>query len=125
MNTPETVERIEPVLTLESVERFRRAVLATSAGVPPTLPTIFRTTEFGWLSKLNVDLRKLLHTDQEYEYLEPLVSGDELTACTCVESVRERKGMKLVVLKTDLSCAGKVCIIARSTFVIRPTKDEA
>jgi acyl-CoA thioesterase FadM len=82
-------------------------------------------TEFRWLDRLKIDLRQLLHTDQEYEYFAPLREGDPPLVCTRLAEYRERLGLLFVCLESAVRVAGKVCVTARSTFVVRKTAGEA
>ncbi len=117
------VFRAEPV-TRQSILRFVEATHSEHcADNPLTFPTIFRTTEFQWLERLKVDLRELLHTDQEYEYLSPIQVGDVPTVHTRISDYKERKGMRFVVLESEVRCADRVALIARSSFVLRSTSE--
>src|SRR6476660_206008 len=70
-------------ITRESIAAFARATKSEHfVSTPATYPTIFRSTEFLWLDRLEIDLHQLLHTEQEYEYLRPLREGDVPTVST-------------------------------------------
>jgi hypothetical protein len=117
------VFRAEPI-SKQAIERFAEATRSEHFGESPlTFPTIFRSTEFQWLDRLKVDLRELLHTDQEYEYLTPLKEGDTATVYTRVLEFKERKGMRFVVLESEVRCSEKVVVRARSSFVLRSVNE--
>jgi len=86
---------------------------------PHTFPTIFRKSEFGWLDDMKINMRNLLHTEQEYEYLTPFQVGDLPIVRTRVENVRERGGMRFVTLVSEVTCSGELRALARSAFVVR------
>jgi len=44
--------------------------------------------------KLDMDLRRVLHGEQEFEYLKPIYVGDVLTAVSTVENVFEKAGAR-------------------------------
>jgi acyl dehydratase len=57
---------------------------------------------------VNMDLRRVLHGEQEFEYLKPVYAGDVLTAVTKVTDVYEKTGgrggtMTFVVMDTEFS----------------------
>lgn len=107
-------------LTDEHREAFRQATLTKySLGFPPTYATSFRKAEFDFLDRFEVDMRSLLHMDQEYIYLKPLDVGDTVTITTRVGEIRERRGMIFVTLYTDLICKGETKIRSNTTFVVR------
>lgn len=109
-----------PPLTTEAVGAFRKATHTQYAvGIPPTFPTCFRKAEFDWLDRIQVDMRTLLHTEQEYEYLKPLQNGDKLSVTTAVESCRERRGMTFIVLLSQVFKGDSEMIRSHTTFVLR------
>jgi acyl dehydratase len=55
-----------------------------------------------------MDLRRVLHGEQEFEYLKPVYAGDVLTAVTKVTDVYEKTGgrggtMTFVVMDTEFT----------------------
>ncbi len=113
------VFRADPV-THEHIQAFAGATSSEHfQGTPLTFPTVYRAAEFKWMDRLKIDLRGLLHTDQEYEYLAPLRAGDVPTVSTRVTDFRERRGITLVVLESEVRCEEKLVLIARSSFVVR------
>jgi len=115
------VIRVEAeTLTAKRLADFRSATVTTFAvGMPPTLATIYRASEFEWLARLKIDMRQLLHTDQEYEYLVPLEVGDAPIVTTRVKDYRERRGMQFYVLESDIAVNGVVKLYTRSSFIVR------
>lgn len=113
------VFRPDPV-TKEQIARFVSATHSEHYSVTPlTFPTIFRAAEFKWLDRLHLELRELLHTDQEYEYFAPFVEGDHPTVITKVGEVKERRGMTFILMVSEVRCRDTLIAIARSSFVIR------
>lgn len=105
------------------VERFRHATRTQySQGVPPSFATRFRKAEFEFLDRFEVDMRELLHVDQEYEYFVPLTVGDALEVTTQIADMKDRRGMYFVVLRTDIVSNQVKKIASHTTFVVRPKK---
>ena len=118
-NSNEVIARGAEKISPQSVDQFRYAVNAKATGFPPTYATLYRHTEFDWLARLGLKLENVLHTEQEYEYLEPLSFGDEPHIETRVASHRERRGMHFLTLESKILCGAAPKVIARSSFVIR------
>ena len=81
---------------------------------------------------LTYDVRRLLHGEQEFEYLAPVHAGDVLTATARVSDVYEKQGsrggtMTFGVLETTFTNQhGENVLISRSTLVetAAPVKKE-
>jgi hypothetical protein len=123
---PQTHSPAEPVAyewEAVSADQMRALAKATRSDhvhqMPPTFPTIYRWGEFEWLKRLGVDLRNLLHTDQEYEYLAPLVAGEKPKITTTLKSQRAKAGMTFLNLETVIECAGRPAVRALTTFVVK------
>ncbi len=91
-------------------------------------PPTFTMTLAHWDSgtgrpRLDLDLRRLLHGEQEFEYLKPIRAGDVLTATTRVANVFEKAGtrggtMKFAVLETEFkNQKGDLVMRSRSTLI--------
>jgi acyl dehydratase len=71
-------------------------------------------------AELGLDLAKILHGEQEYEWARPMRIGETLTAETAIESIRGRPSMRFLVLRTLLRDeAGETVVAARSTLIVR------
>jgi hypothetical protein len=75
----------------------------TAFALPPTFPTVFTFWGAGekmWkdLEDIGVDLLHLLHAEQEFEYLAPILPGDTVTGQTTVADVYT-KSMRAVTLE--------------------------
>lgn len=103
-------------------EEFNRAINALHAiGAAPTFATTFRKGEFDFLDKLKVNLKTLLHTEQEYQFVTPFQEGDSLEIETKLASVKQRRGMAFVSLESDVKAANDLRLRSISTFVLRET----
>ena len=106
------------------VRTFAGAVAYPGTEVPPTFATA--PEHAAGLANviadrdLGLDLSKVLHGEQEYEWARPLRIGEMLTAETVIESIRGRAAMRFLTLRTDLRDeAGEVVVVARSTLIVR------
>jgi peroxisomal enoyl-CoA hydratase 2 len=76
---------------------------------PPTfLMTLAHWDEGEGRPHVQMDLRRVLHGEQEFEYLRPIHAGDVLTAVTKVTDVYEKTGgrggtMTFVVMDTEFT----------------------
>ncbi|MBO0854086.1 MAG: MaoC family dehydratase N-terminal domain-containing protein [Nocardia sp.] len=98
---------------------------------PHIPPTFLRTASF-WepadavspLAELNLDLKRVLHGEQEYEFFgPPPTAGTELTVTQRIESVTEKQGrrggtMRFVVLAQDFRDPdGNLRAVGRLTLI--------
>lgn len=100
-----------------------RAVFEEPSGVPPTFATAAEFTVIPDVvadPELGLDLSRLLHGNQEYDFLRPLVEGETLVIRSRIESIREMRGNGFLVLVTELIGAdGEAVCTARSTLIER------
>jgi hypothetical protein len=97
---------------------------------PPIPPTFLRTAVF-WstpesspMGGVKLDLRRILHGEQEYVFFgEPPRAGTELTVTSRLESVTEKEGkrggtMTLIVVVDDFTDeSGRLVAQGRSTLI--------
>lgn len=125
----------EVVIEADRIKAFAKALQDTnplftddSSGktlyAPPTFPTTFGFA-FDLLSELNIDLLRLLHGEQEYEYFKPIKAGDTLVCTSRIADVSEKEGktgpMKLIVLETEArdKYTNEPVVISKATLIIR------
>ncbi len=93
----------------------------------PVPPTFLVTSSF-WQSPessppLNFDLRRILHGEQEFEFLRPIFVGDTLTGVARVADIYEKEGgrggkMTFLVIETEYhNQKGEKVATARSTLI--------
>jgi acyl-coenzyme A thioesterase PaaI-like protein len=108
----------------EKVRAFARAVGHRSNGVPPTIVTAPEIAA-GLANvvadpELGVDLRRVLHGEQEYEWNRPVAVGETLTAESRIESIRGKSAMRFLTLRTEIRGeAGDLVAVGRSTLIVR------
>ena len=95
--------------------------------IPPTFPTVF-TMASGMLMNvikdLKIDLAKLLHGGQEFDYINPIKPGDTVTGKTKITNVIEKSGkggtMDLIVLETTyVNQSYQTVLRDKCTIVVR------
>lgn len=69
---------------------------------------------------LDLNMKKVLHGEQEYEYLGKIEPGDVVTVKGIVEDVYTKASMNFVVIKKEFfNDKGELVLIARSTIIER------
>lgn len=76
------------------------------------------------MKEMGVDVQRLLHAKEEYEYFSQIYPGDRLTGVVSVESMRDG-AMGMVAFKTTYSRGEEKVLTARMTIIIPPKKEEA
>jgi len=91
---------------------------------PPTFTmTVALWADGGGRPPLDMDLRRLLHGGQEFEFVQPIHAGDMLTAQTRVADVYKKPGrrggeMTFAVFETEFTNRhGKVVLYSRNTLI--------
>jgi len=94
----------------------------------PTTPTIFSfwgNTEQGHqLEQVGIDVKRILHGEEEYEYLAPVYPGDILTGTTTIIDGKTRKlkdgSMDIVTTETRYTNHDKQpVLVAKSMLIVR------
>lgn len=88
----------------------------------PTFPTVidFWGGEASTSDLLGLNVKKVLHGEQEYEYLGEIQPGDEITVTGVVEAAYTKAAMNFVVLKKEfINQNGEMVLISRSTVIER------
>jgi len=108
----------------ERVRAFADAVGHRGSGVPPTMLTA-PEIEAGLRNvvtdpELGVDLARVLHGEQAYEWSRRVAIGETVVAEATIESIRGRGALQLLTLRTDLHDErGRPIAFARSTLLVR------
>lgn len=97
--------------------------------IPPTAPTLFNfwgNTEMGSrLSSAGINVMRILHGEEEYEYLAPIHAGDVLTGVTTIIDGKTRQGkegssMDIVTTETKYTNQHQQHVLSsRTTIVVR------
>jgi hypothetical protein len=110
-------------LTNQGFMQFNQAVSAQYAlGAAPTFATTLRKAEFDFLERLKVNLKTLLHTDQEYQFISKFIEGDLLVVETKLGSSKQKRGMVFVTMESEVKVDNEVKLRSISSFVLRETE---
>jgi len=126
---PETVMRVEH----GKIREFARAIKddhPAFAGDAALAPPTFLMTSMHWLDPgaaapraVKLDMRRVLHGEQEFEYVRPIRAGDVLTVRSRTKDVFEKEGSRggkmlfLVGESEYRNQRGEVVAYARSTTI--------
>jgi hypothetical protein len=91
--------------------------------IPPTFPTVIEMwsgLDFETLiQQLELDPLKVLHGEQEYQYLADICAGDQIMCRATVKSHIEKRRMNFITIENKFTRDGEVVLIARSTIIER------
>jgi len=105
-------------------EAAARAVGFTAAPVPPTylfcLEMMDAPDPFEFLTALDIDLARVLHGEQRFDYHASVVVGDTLTLTSRVTEVTDKKGgaMTLIVIVTAVTNQNGIHVADTSRTVV-------
>ncbi len=95
----------------------------------PTAPTIFsfwgNTAHWEQLTSVGITVQRILHGEEDYEYLASIYPGDVLTGVTTIvegKSRRNKDGSSLDIITTETrytNAQETPVLIARTTLVVR------
>lgn len=71
------------------------------------------------MTDIGIDIKRLLHVKEEYEYLELIYPGNELTGTVSVDALRDGK-MQMACFKTTFKRGDEVVLIAKMTIMVPP-----
>jgi len=90
---------------------------------PPTMAVVYEqqsTRAYVADPEAGIDYGRVVHGEQSFVHHRPIVAGDELTAVTKVDSIRQAGGHSMITVVTDLAdAAGAPVTTATSTIVVR------
>lgn len=80
--------------------------------------------DFLWSAAVRPFTKALLHSDQQFEWLQDLRLGDLIEITATVETVRERGGMYFVAFAMSAASGGETVLESASTFLMGATESE-
>jgi len=116
-----TIEKSK-VNELVSVLNLNSTLDLNSNHFPLTFPTIIEfwggTSSIS--NELNLNLEKVLHGEQEYEYFKDFSIGDEIKVTTIIEDIYEKASMNFVVVNRKfINQNNELVAIGKSTIIER------
>jgi acyl dehydratase len=89
---------------------------------PLTFPTVMNFWGYPeiWdrMKEIGIDVKKLLHAAEEYEYFSPIYPGDVITGYVKVDSVRSGGAMDVATFQTTFKRADEIVLIAKMKIVV-------
>ncbi|QSB15499.1 MaoC family dehydratase N-terminal domain-containing protein [Natronosporangium hydrolyticum] len=90
---------------------------------PPTFPIVAGTAAAEQLqtdSELGLDYSRVVHGDQRFSYVRPVVAGDELVSVLTIEEITERAGHEFLNTRIELTTpAGEPVVTLWHKLVVR------
>jgi len=108
-------------VTQESITQFCEAIGEPNFSVaPPTYSIKISLTESEVvLKESGLDWTRVVHGDQRFEILRPIVVGDALLCSSTIESARSVAGNEIVTVRSDLHSGTDLVASSWSTLVVR------
>ncbi len=111
------IESVGEALQPFRLKELKEATLSTNLDAAKyILPTIYRHNEFAWLKRLGIELKRILHIEQEYEYFSFQSEGENPIIRTKIVSLKERSTFTIIVFESEIITNGKTNIISKTTF---------
>jgi acyl dehydratase len=122
--------RTFPPTTPYEVSRHKIEEFAAATGsrydgdaAPATFPIVVAfqaMTSLMGNPSVGIELHNVVHGEQRFSYLRPVVAGDVLTATLTVESLRQIGGADIIGTRSDIAdAAGEPVVTAYATLVHR------
>jgi hypothetical protein len=113
--------------TPERIARFIEAIGDTRADPDLAPPTFMKAVEGEnnssrrILDALGVDLKRVLHAEQQFDYLAPIRAGDTLSVQRTVTDLYERKNgaMDFIVIESTVSRGTELLGRSRQVVLVR------
>ncbi len=112
------------VVAPEHVRAFAAAIGERATAVPPTFVTAAELraglAQVVGDAELGLDLSRVVHAEQEYEWIRSVRVGETLHVRSTIESIRGKGGHELLVLRTEMrDDADEIVVLSRSTLLVR------
>ncbi|MBS0368899.1 MAG: MaoC family dehydratase N-terminal domain-containing protein [Proteobacteria bacterium] len=126
-----TLPKFTLTIAPERLAAFAEAIGEVATGQAMAPPTFLKVIEGEGgssrriLDELGVDLRRVLHAEQQFEYFAPLRVGDVVTVERKVAEIYEKKGgeMEFIVIETGFfDAAGERRALSRQIVLVRHPK---
>jgi hypothetical protein len=122
----------EEDVSLERIQAFCRAAGARETRIaPPTFLTVCRRGEYDILTELGIELKQVLHGEQEYKLEQDILPGDRLSYTTRLAQAvnKQRAGagaLRVLIFETEVQTrvqgtdsVWKRVGVARTTVLVR------
>ena len=90
---------------------FTDELTATDSGyqslpAPPTFGfslNLATPNPFAYMQEMGIPLGRVLHGEQQFEYINPIVAGDEITLQRTISDIQVKKGGKMEIIKEKVT----------------------
>ena len=111
-------------ITAEAIQNFSQSIGAKREpelkSAPPTFSISISLAESQTLlQESGLDWTRVVHGEQRFEIVRPIVAGDSLTCSSTIESARLVAGNEIVSVRSDLHAGPELVISSWSTLVVR------
>ena len=100
-----------------------RALGYADVVAPPTFPIVVTMAANGQIMRdpgLGMDYTRVVHGDQKFSYVRPVVAGDTLVCVSTVEDITQRGGHDFITTRADVTTeAGEPLVTAWMKLVQR------
>lgn len=130
-----TFPSFQVLINGERLRQFAEAIGETNASLDHAVapPTFLKCIEGehnssrAILDALDVDLRRVLHAEQEFDYFAPIRAGDCITVVRRVSDIYEKRGgaLEFIVIESEFrTAAGSIAARSRQVVLVRNTVTE-
>ena len=95
---------------------------ADTSIAPPTFSIRISLSQYESIltqPEIGVDWTRLVHGDQSFEIIRPIVAGDILNCSATIETLRVAAGNEIISVRSDLRNGSELVVSTRSTLVVR------
>ena len=109
------------LVTQEAITQFSRSIGEPNFEVAaPTFSISITLAESQLLlQESGLDWTRVVHGDQKFEILRPIIAGDSLICSSTIETVRVVAGNEIVTVRSDLLAGAELVVSSWSTLVVR------
>ncbi len=68
--------------------------------------------------EVGVELHRVIHGEQKFDYVRPIVAGDEIVVTPTIEEVKSRPGMDMITVRGDLTDANGAAVGSLRSVIV-------
>ncbi len=110
-------------VTQSEINAFADVIGETDRSVaPPTFSiriTLAQSQQLLSDPDVGLDWSRLVHGDQKFQILRPIVAGDQLRCSSTIENYKVAAGNEIVTVRSDLHSGDQLVVSTWSTLVVR------
>jgi acyl dehydratase len=101
-----------------------RALGYSDLVAPPTFGFILQMQAMNTVlfdPSVGVELSRVIHGEQKFDYVRPIVAGDEIVVRPTIEEVKSRPGMDMITVRGDLTDASGAAVGTLRSVIVHRT----